>query len=302
VPQPAGPLKISLDWGVMTPPRALLSAAESLGGRIVSIAPIAGGDISDSFLVQLGGGEALFAKVNEAAPPDMFEVEARGLRALAARGSAVLIPEVRYVAQHCLVLQYLERSDIDHSETLGHALAQLHSAAWAERPGWNCDGYIGTLPQRNHVSADETDWPSFFRDHRLKAQLELPHARQLIPRRLRAALEGLMDRISDIVDPHTPLCLIHGDLWSGNHMFTRRGPAIFDPACYLGAAEVDLAMMRLFGGFSERTYHSYFEVRPTEPDLERRLLLYQLYPLLVHVNLFGRGYVGPVERNLRGLM
>ncbi len=284
-------------------PAALLGAEKFLGAAVLSAVPIAGGDINDAYRVRLGTGEVLFAKVNETAPPRMFETEARGLEALAALGTQLLIPAVRHVDAQCLILEYVEKGPVDQSEMLGRGLAELHSRHCVVPPGWDCDGYIGTLPQLNRVTGrDDVNWPSFFRDFRLQAQLDLPAAQRLIPRQLRMQLDRVMQRVEDIVHPKTSVCLIHGDLWAGNYMFTARGPTIFDPACYIGAAEVDVAMMKLFGGFSARVFDSYFELRKKEPELERRLLLYQLYPLLVHVNLFGSGYVASLDRTLRPLL
>jgi fructosamine-3-kinase len=130
-------------------------------------------------------------------------------------------------------------------------------------------------------------------------QLDLPGARRLIDAEARRRFELLFDRMEWLLKPEEPPARLHGDLWGGNSFFSTRGPALFDPAAYGGHREVDLAMMKLFGGFSERTFAAYHEAHPLASGWRDRLKIYQLYPLLVHVNLFGAGYVGSVVDTLR---
>jgi len=112
--------------------------------------------------------------------------------------------------------------------------------------------------------------------------------------------ESLIERLPELCGPDEAPARLHGDLWGGNSMVDEEGrPCLIDPAVYGGHREIDLAMMRLFGGFSKRVFEAYHEATPLAPDHEDRMALYQLYPLLVHVNLFGGGYVGSVERILR---
>ena len=284
----------------MVPPIWFDEAAVALGVAVAAWSPVSGGDINDAYRLQLENGELLFAKVARGGPSAMFSCEAAGLSLLREVGSELAIPRVVYESTTCLVMEYLKPTRRDQSESFGRGLAQLHAPVPGGSPGGASDGFIGTLPQINH--GKQKDWWSFFAEERLRYQLNLPAARRLVHRGLRAKIERLIERMFVLFSQPVALCHLHGDLWSGNYMFSEQGPAIFDPAPYLGHREVDLAMMELFGGFSERTYRSYFEVHPVEEGYRERILLYQIYPLLVHVNLFGGSYVASVERNVDQLL
>ncbi|HYP91419.1 MAG TPA: fructosamine kinase family protein, partial [Polyangiaceae bacterium] len=130
-------------------------------------------------------------------------------------------------------------------------------------------------------------------------QLERAVAAGRATPRLRTGAERLAARLAGLVGPGEPPARLHGDLWSGNlHVDAAGAPCLIDPAVYGGHREVDLAMMRLFGGFGERVFAAYHEAFPLAPGYAERVTLYQLYPLLVHVNLFGGGYVRSVESSL----
>lgn len=277
----------------------LSEVEKALGRRASEVTPLSGGDINEAYALRLSKSERVFIKRNAHSPPRMFEAEAEGLEFLrqgVGKDSPLVIPEVHHVAGSFLVLEMLDREHHhDQSESLGRGLAQLHrcpaSSFGAERPN-----FIGTLGQWN----DPADrWVNFFADRRLRVQLDLPGARRLIDRECRRRFDLLFERLPGLLLHEEAPARLHGDLWSGNYLASSRGPAIFDPAAYGGHREVDLAMMRLFGGFSERTFAAYQEAFPLAPDFETRLKIYQLYPLLVHVNLFGAGYVGAVQDTLR---
>ena len=246
-------------------------------------------------------------------PPDAtsFPFEAAGLRALARRGG-VRIPEVLGVGDRWILLEYLPPAPpaADSGRRLGRGLARLHRPLGengglddpdAEGPGWSGDGWIGTLPQRNtgfQASSGCPDgWAGFWRDFRLAPQVALAHSH--LPTPVRHLLERLLDRVVEATEgwEGDGLSLLHGDLWSGNALITLGGePALVDPAVYRGHREVDLAMMELFGGFAPEVFSAYRELRPLQPGYaEIRRPLYQLYPLLVHLNLFGTGYLRRVE-------
>lgn len=276
--------------------RAQLHGA--LGSELKSIAPASGGDINDAYRVTLADGRRLFIKANRAAPTDMFDREAAGLEFLR-RGlgaARVIIPEVVHVGETFLVLELLETSPgagaPDDDEALGRGLADIHRVSPGDF-GLPEDNFIGTLPQDNRSLPT---WAEFYGQRRLQVQADLPGARRLLGRHERRRLASLIERLPELVGDPEPPARLHGDLWAGNWLRTPRGPALIDPAVYGGHREVDLAMMRLFAGFSPRVFSAYEEAFPLAPGHEERVRLYQLYPLLVHLNLFGPAYVGQVAQ------
>jgi fructosamine-3-kinase len=283
--------------------KALSDALEiALGRRAVRFEPLCGGDINEAYRVTLEGGESVFVKTNARAPRAMFPAEARGLAWLAKTG-AVRIPKVLAVADEdtagpsFLVLEYLEpgRSEPGFDEHLGHSLAELHRAG-APQFGLDHDNFIGRLPQSN---APRATWAEFYGEERLLGQLRLAERSGLATTRLCQGLERLVLRLPDLVGDAEPPARLHGDLWGGNlHRGPAGEPVLIDPAVYGGHREVDLAMMQLFGGFSERVFEAYEAAHPLSPGAPERVALYQLYPLLVHVNLFGGSYVASAERSI----
>jgi fructosamine-3-kinase len=271
----------------------------ALGARVSRAEPVSGGDINEAFAVELSDARRVFVKAHRAAPPGMFEAEARGLGWLAEAG-ALRIPRVVAVGAAFLALEFLEpgRPEPGFDEKLGHGLAALHRTAPAGF-GLDHDNFIGSLPQsnRSHVT-----WVDFYREERLGAQLELARKKRLASAAMERGFERLFKRLAELAGPTEPPARLHGDLWGGNlHVGPAGEPCLIDPAAYGGHREIDLAMMRLFGGFSPRVFSAYAEAFPLAPGHAERVQLYQLYPLMVHVNLFGGSYVGSVERALLAL-
>jgi fructosamine-3-kinase len=276
----------------------------ALGTRVVSSTPVSGGDINHAERVLLADGTKLFVKSNPAAAPGTFEAEARGLRWLAQAG-ALHVPEVLAVSGgsqgQFLALAYLEQGQprAGFDAELGAGLARLHRFG-ADAFGLDHDNFIGRLPQPNTPAAD---WASFYRERRLLPQLARARAARLLCDRLERAFERLWPRLPELVGPAEPPARLHGDLWSGNVFVSERGePVLIDPAVYGGQREVDLAMMRLFGGFTERVFSAYAEAFPLAAGHRERVSLYQLYPLLVHLNHFGNSYVAPLLREVERLL
>jgi protein-ribulosamine 3-kinase len=274
----------------------------ALGSPVRQTRRLSGGDINDAFEIRLESGVRYFLKTNETAPAPMFPAEARGLSWLRSAG-ALRVPEVRAVSngqpgQACfLVLELLEpaprRPGFD--ELLGRGLAELHGYAPTSF-GADHDNFIGSLPQLNR---QQVSWAEFYWQQRLEPQLRLAADSGRASSKLRRAFERLALRLPELLGPEEPPALLHGDLWSGNlHVDERGEPCLIDPAAYGGHREIDLAMMQLFGGFSERVFRSYQEVMPLSPGHAERVQLHQLYPLLVHLNLFGGSYAASVERAL----
>lgn len=275
---------------------------ERLGAAVARARVCRGGSISAAWAVDLDDGRAVFVKAKADAPADMFAAEARGLAYLrAGLPDELSLPQVLACEPGFLVLELLEpgppRPDFD--ELLGRGLAALHRSG-AGLPGFGLDhsNYIGSLAQINDPC---DDWPSFYRERRLAPMLA--RAEPQLGSALRPRFDQLLVELEDRCGEPEPPARLHGDLWSGNlHRDASGRPALIDPAVYAGHREMDLAMMRLFGGFSARTFAAYARAWPLQPGWERRVDLYQLYPLLVHVVLFGGSYVGAVAAALDRLL
>jgi fructosamine-3-kinase len=279
--------------------RALEAKLES---RVERALPLSGGDINQAFRVELADRRVVFVKQNSSAPRSMFPAEARGLAYLA-EARALRVPEVIAVSDEAgqtpafLVLEYLEPGPRRQGfeQELGRSLAKLHRFG-ASNFGLDHDNFIGSLPQSNRT---RQSWPEFYRRERLQPLLKLALDRGLADARLAAKFEKLFARLTHVCGPAEPPARLHGDLWGGNlHSDAAGAPVLIDPAVYAGHREVDLAMMRLFGGFGPAVFAAYQEEYPLVEGHTGRVDLYQLYPLLVHLNLFGRGYLDGVERAL----
>ena len=274
----------------------------ALRGQITALRPIAGGGINEAYALELADGRRMFLKTNSSADAAMFPAEARGLGWLQ-EADCLRIPRVLAVSSGddaepgFLVLELIESAGHcrGFDEILGRGLAALHRFG-AAAFGLDHHNFIGRLPQSNRT---HPSWAEFYWHERLLPQLELASRRKHISAALRSRFDRLAQRLSECVGPDEPPARLHGDLWGGNlHADERGQPCLIDPAVYGGHREVDLAMMRLFGGFGSRVFDAYQEAFPLAPEHPRRVQLYQLYPLLVHVNLFGSSYVGQVTRAL----
>jgi fructosamine-3-kinase len=176
----------------------------------------------------------------------------------------------------------------------GAELAALHACTDPRGRGYGFDGenHIGTTPQPNSWCAD---WVEFNAVHRLGHQLRLARDGGSLLAGEAQSFERVIDRLDSLLPRHPRPGLLHGDLWSGNALPTSGGAAggrvaLIDPACSFGDGWADIAMMRLFGGFPPACFEAYAAANPDRDGLEERLAVYQLYHLLNHVNIFGRGY------------
>jgi fructosamine-3-kinase len=273
---------------------------ESLvGSPVVSASGTGGGSIAASFTVRLSDGRRVFVKDYGTAPAAIAHCEARGLAWLAEAGA---VDVARVVAADeaapILVLEWIESGPPapGFAERLGRGLAELH-ASGAPCFGLDEPNFIGSLPQTN-TPADA--WPAFYGESRLRPLLRRARDQgRLDPSVIRDA-DVVLARLPELCGPPEPPARLHGDLWSGNVMVGESGePVLIDPAAYGGHREMDLAMMRLFGGLPARTFDAYAERAPLAPGADQRVALHQLYPLLVHVLLFGGGYAGDFAAALR---
>jgi fructosamine-3-kinase len=260
----------------------------ALAVRVEGATPLSGGDINHAVRVALTDGTAVFVKHHAAPPVGSFAVEAAGLDWIRVEGGPP-VPRVRAVGRRFLALDLVEGRGAPEEEAFGRRLAALHRAS-ADTFGWDRDGHIGTLPQSNTAASD---WATFYREQRLRPQVRRVQSRGLLDSASRRTLDRVLGRVETRVGPDAPPSRLHGDLWGGNRIADGAGRSwLVDPAPYAGHREVDLAMMRLFGGFSERCFNAYAEAFPLSPGWRDRVDLYQLYYLLVHVNLFGAGWLG----------
>lgn len=268
-------------------------SAAVIGYRFLS-----GGCIHNTLVLSTSEG-SFCLKFNQADAGAMLEAEAAGLHVLR-QADALRIPQVlglgRSEDRSWLLMEYLEagRRRADFWQMLGQGLALLHGHT-APRFGADDDNYIGSLPQLNGWRADGLE---FWTERRLLYQGGEALMAGRLPLTLFKQLEALCTRLTDLL-PHERPALLHGDLWTGNLLTDADGaPALIDPAVYYGLREAELAFTHLFGGFDDAFYHSYQEAFPLEPGFADRRDLYNLYPLLVHLNLFGSGYLSGIERTL----
>ncbi|CAN5835875.1 fructosamine kinase family protein [soil metagenome] len=279
----------------MIPP-GVLQRVEAALGPVRLITPVRGGCINLAARIDVDRA-TVFLKWNLDAPEGLFAAEADGLRKLGAATTQLRVPEVLDAWTEGLLLEWLEPAPrgISFSHQLGRALAALHQAPVV---GPLADNWIGPLPQAN---THAPSWAEFWINRRLEPQLRRALNSGREPGNL-SEWERLFARIPEALAPaeHEGLSLLHGDLWSGNVLSTAVGPALVDPAVYRGHREVDLAMSELFGGFDAPFYYAYTEVWPLLPGYaDTRRTIYQLYPLLVHVNLFGGAYIAQTAHLLR---
>lgn len=269
--------------------------------RIDSVRPLSGGDIHRAALLNLADGRAFFLKYNTGAQAaEMFRTEALGLALL---GAAQVIATPKVQAQGAadewtfLLLEYIEPGHRTRQfwEDFGASLAALHGTTSAQF-GFAHDNFIGSLPQSNKR---HDSWQNFYTEERLLPQMRLAREHNRLNANDEKQLENLCKKRSSIY-PEEPPALTHGDLWSGNFLCSAAGkPVLIDPAASFAHREMDLAMSRLFGGFDPIFYLSYEDTWPLAPGFGERMEVYQLYYLLVHVNLFGGGYVESVRSILR---
>jgi fructosamine-3-kinase len=277
--------------------------AACLGSPVVRSSAAAGGDINQVQQAQLQDGRTLLVKTQHAELPGLFLDEAHGLAWLA-EARALRVPEVLHASDAdalgpaCLVLEWIAPGvrARDYDAQLGRGLAQLHRSG-AESFGLPRDNYIASLRQDNRACER---WGDFYAERRIAPLARRAAERGDLPRAMQQQLTRLQRRIPEWVGPDEPPARLHGDLWSGNVLCDSAGaPVLIDPAVYGGHREMDLAMMRLFGGFSRSVFAAYEEAFPLAAGHAERVPLYQLYPLLVHVNLFGAAYLPQLEHCLR---
>ncbi len=272
-----------------------------LGSPVARAAPLGGGCIAEVSRVDLADGRAVVVK--DGRPGDGLDLEGWMLSLLATRCPVLPVPGVLVAEDDLLVIEAVDASGSLSPQAETHAadlIAALHGVT-ADRFGLERDTLIGGLPQANPWTAS---WRDFFRDHRLLAMARQGLDAGRLPGGLMGRVERLAGRLDTWIADDAPPSLLHGDLWTGNVLVGGDGrvSGLIDPAVYYGDAEVELAFTTLFGTFGEAFFRRYDEIRPLRPGFfEVRRDLYTLYPLLVHVRLFGGSYVAGVDRTLTRL-
>ncbi len=260
--------------------------------RISGVTSLAGGSINEVYLLKSTAGERVL-KINDSDKfPEMFEAEKEGLRALK-NSRKIDVPKVYSCGKSgnysYLLLEYKAEGTKapDFWEKFAKNLAALHRTT-SEEFGFHASNYIGSLPQYNGREKSAAD---FYINQRLEPQLKMASERGFSFKHTARILKNISEEI-----PEEPPALIHGDLWGGNYLVNEQGePCLIDPAVCYGPREMDLAMMKLFGGFSAEVFEKYNEIHPLKMRFQERVTLWQLYYLLVHLNIFGSSYHSRVK-------
>jgi fructosamine-3-kinase len=242
---------------------------------------MAGGDLSVVHELVLSDGTRAVAKQGGGG-----RREGAMLRAIAAQG--VPAPTVLAADDDWLVMEKLAADGSAAWDDLAACLNRLH-APTAAPYGWPHDHGLGTVGMPNPRS---DDWPAFWAEHRLRCHIA--HVDASLGARIARLADGLRDHLPD----RPPAALLHGDLWGGNVLVSgARVSGLIDPACFYGHREVDVAMLTLF----DHPPAAFFDALGLEAGWRQRLPIYRLWPLLVHLRLFGRAYAAGVDADLRRL-
>jgi len=271
--------------------------------KLLDVQVIQGGDINQVYHLQYEI-QHYFVKVNQSSLLSMFAMEALGLQALS-ETKTLRIPKVIVYDVNgdnaFLVLEYVPLSALNSVSyaQLGQKLAEMHKQQQGYF-GWQQNNYIGHNKQKNK---ENKDWLNFWLEQRLKAQLNLAVANGYTGKVQELGQELCACSADFFASYQAQASLLHGDLWSGNAAADEWGQAIiYDPACYYGDRETDLAMTELFGGFSRDFYAAYQEVWPLDSGYTTRKTFYNLYHILNHLNLFGSGYLSQAESMMQQLI
>lgn len=260
------------------------------------VVPLQGGDINDVFLLQCDSEDYVVKLNNAKKYPKMFEAEAKGLEALSSSQSFRIPKVIAFGIEEntsYLLLEYLTKGTPTTSfwSYFAKNLAKLHKSTNATF-GWNHNNYIGSLPQINKTESTASD---FYINQRLEPQLKMARANGF----QFSTLDRFFKNVSEEIPKEVP-SLIHGDLWNGNYLVSEiKNPVLIDPAVAFAPREMDLAMMQLFGGFPQEVFDRYHIIFPLTNNWQNRITIWQLYYLLVHLNLFGNSYLPQVNTIIR---
>tara|TARA_B100000900_G_scaffold75662_3_gene60525 strand:- start:10805 stop:11656 length:852 start_codon:yes stop_codon:yes gene_type:complete len=253
---------------------------------------IFGGSINTAFLINTNIGK-FFLKFNINKVKNLFDKEVRGLK-LISLTNTIKVPNVIYFDEEVLALDFIESNELNQKfwSSFGYSLSELHYNTF-ESFGLDHNNFIGSLLQKNNF---HTNWSDFFINQRLKPQLEIGN----FSVKTQKLFESLFLKLENIF-PITKPSLLHGDLWNGNFISSKDQVFVIDPAVYYGNREMDIAMTKLFGGFNKEFYDTYNYYYPLDKNWKIRLDICNLYPLLVHANLFGGNYYNQINSILKSV-
>ncbi|PTX44335.1 hypothetical protein C8P64_0312 [Christiangramia gaetbulicola] len=270
--------------------------SEDFGINLTEASPLSGGDINEVFLLETATEKFVLKLNNTSRFPGMFDAEKLALEKLIDPGVIDVPKPIKTGTEDqysYLILEHKEPASKtpDFWEIFGEQLAKLHRET-RDTFGLEKDNYIGSLPQYNEKRDSAAE---FYIEMRLQPQLEI------------ASDKGFQLNVTDnffknceALIPNEPPALVHGDLWNGNYIVNEKGkPCLIDPAVAFAPREMDLGMMKLFGGFNEKLFSIYDHTFPLEEGWKERIELWQLYYLLVHLNIFGAGYKSQVTNIIR---
>lgn len=272
----------------------------NLKEKPIFVKNLTGGDINRVYLI-LSGERFYVVKQNTVQRyPEMFEKEYRALKYLHENSPLCYPFPISFFSagnQQYLLMEYLEKDGNSKAaqERFGQELAEQHKISH-KCFGWDEDNYIGSLIQ---VNTPKSKWDEFYAVNRILIQGRECFDKGLLSKQDIRHLEKICLNLKNLIPEEDPT-LLHGDLWSGNYFISNNGsPVVYDPAVYFGHREIDMAMTRLFGGFSDEFYTSYQSIFPLTEGWEKRTGLFQLYPVLVHLNLFGTSYLSSVRERIK---
>lgn len=284
----------------MRSPDLLHAVHDALGVRATGVRPLSGGCIGEVYALDLEDGRAAVAK-RASGPAATLDLEGRMLQYLGAH-STLPVPAVWHSTPGLLIMERLPGASQFSTAAEEHAaelLAALHAVP-GKAFGFECDTLIGGLRQPNPWTAS---WSEFFAEHRLLYMAEEALRAGRLPQATYHRLKSLAGRANELLPPPTAPALLHGDVWTTNVLAQgARITGFLDPAIYYGHPEIELAFITLFNTFGDAFFRRYHALRPIVAGFfEQRRDLYNIYPLLVHVRLFGSGYLAPIERTLAQL-
>jgi len=266
----------------------------------INFLSVGGGSINDTYRISFGD-RSFFCKINSATKfPQLFAREKSGLELIAKQvfiKTPFVINHFEHEEQQVLLLEWIQEGERTESfwKSFGQQLAALHQQS-SDSFGLDEDNYMGSVPQSNRKQGN---WNSFFVEERLQPMIQRCFDKNLFTKNHLQAFEGLQQKLATIFEPEKP-SLLHGDLWSGNFICNQASePVLIDPAVYYGHRSMDLAMTTLFGGFRQPFYEAYNYHFPLPKNYEEQWAVCNLYPLLIHLYLFGASYLYQLERTLR---